>query len=384
MKEKNIPLWRDRRVMRIALQVGIVFILVIIVGFFGDNLVNNYQQRGLQFGFDFLNRSANFDIGEKVIPYEFDDSNALALLVGLLNSLRVIILGIIIATILGITVGIARLSDNWLASKISAVFVEILRNTPLLLQLLFWYFAVFLKLPRIDNPLIFADSIFLTNRGMNIPWFMGNQQSLIAGIVLILSIVLAIFIWRKKTQMIVNQGVDNKLLQVVLIGIAIEFILVFLLGLDWQFPSINNGGNIEGGLQLSPEFAAILIGLSVYTAAYIAEVVRGGILSVDKGQWEAAKTLGLKPNLIMGLVIFPQALRVIIPSLTSEFLNLTKNSSLAIAILYSDIYGVSLTISENVNEHSIEIVLIVMVVYLVMNLFTSLVMNWFNSRVQIK
>jgi len=296
----------DYRFWRILGQFLAVFLTAIVVVILWENLNRNLQQLGIQFGFDFLNQQASFEIGERPISYKPTDTYSRALWVGLINSLRVAIAGIFLTTIVGITAGIARLSDNWLVRNISMVYVEIFRNTPLLLQLLFWYFAVFLSFPQVENKISIWGFISLSQSGLELPWF-----------------------------------------------------------------------------TLSPEFSALLLGLTFYTAAFIAEIVRGGIKSVPQGQWEAARSLGLKPGLVMRLVIFPQALRVIIPPLTSQYLNLTKNSSLAIAIGYPDIYFVASS-TFNQTGRAVEVILLIMLTYLILSLSISLVMNLFNRSVQIQ
>ncbi|WGV25619.1 amino acid ABC transporter permease [Halotia branconii] len=299
------PIWRDRRFWLIATQLIAVFLAVIVVTIIWGNLIRNLQQLGIQFGFDFLKQQASFDIGETIINYNPTDTYSRALWVGLINSLRIAVMGIFLTTIVGITAGIARLSDNWLVRKIALVYVEIFRNTPLLLQLLFWYFAVFLSFPQRENQISVLGFAGLSQNGLELPWF-----------------------------------------------------------------------------NLSPEFSALLLGLVFYTGAFIAEIVRGGIQSVPKGQWEAARSLGLKPRLVMRLVVFPQALRVIIPPLTSQYLNLTKNSSLAIAIGYPDIYFVAST-TFNQTGKAVEVMLLIMLTYLTLSLTISIVMNLFNRTVQI-
>ncbi|BAY40847.1 amino acid ABC transporter permease protein [Nostoc sp. NIES-2111] len=306
MTNDKPPLWRDSRFWNIAGQLIALFLAALVVTVLVGNLNRNLQQLGIQFGFDFLKQQASFDIGETLIAYKPTDTYTLALLVGLINALRVAITGIILTTIVGVLAGVARLSDNWLVRNISLVYVEIFRNTPLLLQLLFWYFAVFLGFPKADNKISLWGLIGLSQNGIELPWF-----------------------------------------------------------------------------TLSPEFSALLLGLTFYTGAFIAEIVRGGIGSVSKGQWEAARSLGLKPGLIMRLVIFPQALRVIIPPLTSQYLNLTKNSSLAIAIGYPDIYFVAST-TFNQTGRAVEVMLLLMLTYLALSLTISLIMNAFNRNVQIK
>lgn len=294
------------RFWKIAGQLIAIFLTVIVVTILWSNLHRNLQQLGIQFGFGFLQQQASFDIGETPISYKPTDTYTRALWVGLINSLRVAIVGIFFATIVGISAGIARLSDNWLVRNITLVYVEIFRNTPLLLQLLFWYFAVFLSFPKVDNKISLWGLVYLSQNGLELP-----------------------------------------------------------------------------GLTFSPEFSALLLGLIFYTGAFIAEIVRGGIQSVPKGQWEAARSLGLKPGLVMRLVILPQALRVIIPPLTSQYLNLTKNSSLAIAIGYPDIYFVAST-TFNQTGRAVEVMLLIMLTYLTLSLTISLVMNLLNRRVQIQ
>lgn len=376
--QEKIPFWRDSRFLNLLGQIVVILIVVGILLFLGNNLVNNFQRLRLRFGFEFIfdvRRPAGFSIGNAPISYKPTDPIIQALLVGLINSLRVMISGIILATILGIIVGLGRLSTNWLVRQIATVYVEIFRNTPLLLQLFFWYSAVFLKFPKIDNPLILFDSILLSNRGMAIPWPSGSLQTWLSVVFLVLSAVLGVIIWRWRTHLII---------QVILSGMAIACLSALIIGLDWQKPLLNAElGRIEQGLTLSPEFASILIGLTVYTAAFIAEVVRAGIQSVNKGQWEAARALGFQPSSVMRLIIFPQSLRVIIPPLTSEFINLAKNSSLASATLYKDLYAVSYTVAEKTGR-AVEIILVVMSIYLIINLIISSGMNTFNRLVQLK
>jgi general L-amino acid transport system permease protein len=299
-------IWRDVRFWRIALQLVAVFLAVVVVVILWGNLNRNLRQLGIQFGFDFLKQQASFDIGETLITYTPTDTYSYALWVGLINSLRVAVAGIFLTTIVGISAGIARLSDNWLVRNITIVYVEIFRNTPLLLQLLFWYFAVFLSFPKTQNKISLWGFIGVSQNGLELPWF-----------------------------------------------------------------------------TLSPEFSTLLLGLTFYTGAFIAEIVRGGIQSVPKGQLEAARSLGLKPGLAMRLVIFPQALRVIIPPLTSQYLNLTKNTSLAIAIGYPDIYFVAST-TFNQTGKAVEVILLIILTYLTLSLTISVVMNLFNRSVQIK
>ena len=382
MNKEKIPFWRDGRVLGIAGQVLVVLILLIILGVLGNNLIRNYQQQGLKFGFEFLSRPASFDIGNAPIFFSSTDSFLKALLVGLLNTGRVTIFGIILATGLGITVGIARLSDNWLVRFLATVYVETFRNTPLLLQLFCWYFAFFLQLPSIENPVVIPGPIFLTNRGLDISWPAGTTQTWLALAWVVLSVIFAVILWGRRIKGIVENSESGQLFQWIIIALAFTTIIALVFGLDWRVPQLEEEV-IQGGINLSTEFATLLVGLTVYTAAFIAEVVRAGIQSVNKGQWEAGRSLGLNYSNLMQLVIFPQALRVMIPPLTSEFLNLTKNSSLAIATGYSDVYAVSQTTLTQTGR-DIEMVLLVMTTYLTINMITSLGMNWLNRSVQIK
>lgn len=377
----KIPWWRNISVWQIVGQVIVLAIVIVAIVIMGNNLASNFRRLNLSFGFNFLDRAAGFGIGNPPVDYRPTDPYTRAILVGIVNSVRVMFWGIIIATVLGVTVGIARLSDNWLVRKLATIYVEILRNTPLLLQLFFWYFAVFLKLPQINNPLTIGRRIFLTNRGLDVPWLIFNQQTWLAVTCIVFSLILALISWRKHIAAI-EAGREATIWLLSLGGVAIACSLLLWLGIDWSIPQFT-GRSITGGLNLSPELATLLIGLSIYTAAFIAEVVRAGIQSVDKGQIEAAKALGLKPGAMMQLIIFPQALRVIIPPLTSEFLNLAKNSSLAIAIGYSDVYAISNTIA-NQTGRSVEMLVIIMGTYLIINLIISAIMNWFNALVQFK
>ncbi len=314
--------WRDRRFWFVAIQAVAVLSIAIVGLTLWQNLNRNLQQQGMSLGFNFLGSQAAFDIGETLISYDRSATYARALWVGLLNSLRVMVVGIILATAIGVTVGVGRLWDNWLLRKLSLVYVEIIRNTPLLLQLFFWYSAVFLSLPGLQDAIKLPGRIYLSQQVVAVP-------------------------------------------------------------LPWTVPEVLENGQIVGGLQLSPELSALLLGLSFYTAAFIAEIVRAGIESVPKGQWEAGRSLGLKPGLMMRLVIFPQALRTMVPSLTSQYLNLAKNTSLAIAIGYPDIYFVAST-TFNQTGRAVEVMIILMGTYLTISLVISILLNFYNKSVQIK
>lgn len=383
-----IKLLRDDRFWKIAGQ-AIALILVIVVGaILWDNLSANYSQLGIAFGFDFLNSQASFDIGEKVIAYNPENSYKQAYIVGLVNSLRVMVIGIVLATIAGLTVGIARLSDNWLLRSLAGLYVEIIRNTPLLLQLFFWYFAVFISLPKLEENQQMSGPVYLTNRGIAVPWLATLPGFEIWLILLTVGVLAAAFLWQWRTRVMIEQAQPGRQLLWALGAIALSAISALIITKNLPFrldiPRLTPELQLEGGLKLTPEFAALVTGLSLYTGSYIAEIVRAGIQSVPRGQMEAAKSLGLKSGTIMRLVILPQALRVIIPPLTSQYLNLAKNSSLAVAIAYPDVYFVVASPTLNQTGRAIEAMLIIMVTYLTISLIISLFMNWYNQTVQLK
>lgn len=377
---------RDVRFWKITGQVIAVVVIISVVVIITDNLLYNLQQLGMAFGFDFLNSQASFDIGESLILYSPSDSFGRAMIVGFINSLRVMALGIVFATLVGLVLGIARLSNNWLVRNIALVYVEIFRNTPLLLQLFFWYFAVFLKLPPVEQSFTVANLLFLNQRGVFVPWLLGNATTGIWVLLLAIGIVGAAWVWRWRFRVMLEQGHPGRQVWWAMGAIATALILALIVTrrepflLSW--PQVSDGA-IQGGLQLSPEFCALLVGLVFYTASFIAEIVRGGIQAVPKGQWEAASALGLKSSRVMQLVILPQALRVIIPPLTSQYLNLAKNSSLAIAIGFPDVYQVAST-TFNQTGRAVEVMLLIAVTYLTISLLISLVMNFINSKVQLK
>jgi general L-amino acid transport system permease protein len=380
--EQKVPLLRDERFWKIALQVLAVVILIGVFVLLSVNLTRNLRQTGNAIGFSFLDSTAGFSIGESLIPYQPTDPYRRVLLAGLVNSLRVMFFGIILTTLLGIAAGIAYFSDNWLLRKITVVYVEIIRNTPLLLQLLFWY-GIFLQLPSIADKITLPGPTFLSQRGVYIPWPTGQLVFVWLAILVILAIA-AFLIGRWRTKIMVEKGVSGQPQLIALWVMGIIAILIILFGLNWQGPQMaENGRSITGGLRLTIEFSTILLGLVVYTGAYIAEIVRSGIQSVPKGQWEAARSLGLKSGSVMQLVVFPQALRVIIPPLNSQYLNLAKNSSLAIAVAYADLYNVANT-SFNQSGRAVEVMLIITAVYLSIDLIISLSMNWLNRSVQLR
>jgi general L-amino acid transport system permease protein len=383
-----IKLLRDDRFWKIAGQAIALILVIVVAAILWDNLSANYAQLGIAFGFDFLNSQASFDIGEKVIPYNPENTYRQAYLVGLVNSFRVMGIGIIIATIAGLTVGIARLSDNWLLRTLAGLYVEIIRNTPLLLQLFFWYFAVFISLPKVEENQQMTGPIYLTNRGIAVPWLATLPGWEIWLILLAIGFLAAAFLRQWRARVMIEQAQPGRQLLWAVGAIGLSTILAFIITRNLPFrldvPRLTAELQLEGGLKLTPEFAALVTGLSLYTGSYIAEIVRAGIQSVPRGQSEAAKSLGLKSGTMMRLVILPQALRVIIPPLTSQYLNLAKNSSLAVAIAYPDVYFVVASPTLNQTGRAIEAMLIIMVTYLTISLIISLFMNWYNQSVQLK
>lgn len=388
LKFNNLPtLLRDIRFWRIAGQVIAIVLVVGVVAVLADNLIYNLRQLGIELGFDFLQSQASFDIGESLIAYSPSNSFGRAIIVGLVNSLRVMGLGLILATVVGLVVGIARLSDNWLLRNLALVHVETFRNIPLLLQLFFWYFAVFLKLPPVEQRITLPGSIFLSSRGVVIPWLVGNAATNVWLLVLGMGLVVAAWVWHWRSRIMLEQGRPGQqgvwALGILVLAVIVSLIVTRTIPFNISLPQANNAQQIVGGLGLSPEFCTLLTGLVMYTASFIAEIVRAGIQAVPKGQEEAAKALGLKGGLVMRLVILPQALRVIIPPLTSQYLNLAKNSSLAIAIGFPDLYFVAST-TFNQTGRAVEVMLILMVTYLAISLVISIVMNLINANVQLK
>lgn len=379
---KGISLsWSDPRFRSIVWQIVIVGIVVAIIWYLVANTRHNLEVRKIATGFGFLSREAGLPIGESLIPYSPTDTYLRALWIGVLNTLKVSIVGIVLTTLLGTLIGIGRLSKNWLLAKTTAVYVEVLRDIPLLLQLLFWY-AIFQMLPGPRQAMNPVDGVFLSNRGVKVPlleWQAAHSWALVA---FLLGIV-GTYLWnRASDRRQAETGVRPRLWPVAL-GLLVVFPVAVwaVLGAPWQWeqPSLR-GFNFQGGGTLSPEFMALLAGLVIYTSAFVAEIVRSGILAVPQGQWEAANALGLRSATVLRKVVLPQALRVIIPPMTSTYLNITKNSSLAVAIGYQDIVSIANT-TLNQTGQAIEGIAIIMMVYLTVSLSISLFMNWYNARI---
>ncbi len=382
-----IPFWRDVRVLRILSQVAFLLVIAAISAFLYTNLTTALTKRGMGGSFDFLKLEAGFGIGEG-IAYKPSDTYARAFWVGVVNTLTVSAWGIVLATILGVVVGVARLSPNWLVNRITQVYIEVMRNTPLLVQLFFWYFVGMVQGPSIQESLTLPGPIYISNRGVAMAWLFPTASYRPWSWVLLGGLALAIGVYVVLRRQEIRSGpLSYPFLMAVATFVAIAavgWLAVWLATgqgpLEKQNPVLQRF-NFVGGRILSPEFAALLVGLVTYTGAFIAEVVRGGILAVHKGQREAARALGLTNIQTLRLVIFPQAMRVIIPPLISQYLNLTKNSSLAVAIGYPDLYSVGGTIY-NQTGRPLPVLVLIMGSYLTMSLFTSLVMNLYNRRVQ--
>ena len=374
--------YNNPTVRSIFYQVVAVVVVLGAGAFLVHNTIENLARLGVATGFGFLGRPAGFGISQSFIPYAPINSFGRAFLVGLINTAYVALVGIILATLIGFVLGVARLSRNWLLSHLAAAYVEVIRNIPVLLQLIFIYKVVLGTLPNPSNNLSLFNVFFLSNRGMFVPRpVFGQGASLFFGSILV-AIVLAFAVarWARARREATGRSLPTVwIVLALLVGIpAIGFIAAGA-PLTFDVPSMGKF-RTTGGLTLLPEFVAIVLGLSLYTASYIAEIVRAGILSVNKGQTEAAMALGLSPSRTLRLVVIPQALRVITPPLASQYLNLTKNSSLGIAIGYPDFFNIAGTINNQTGQ-AVEVIAITMAVYLALSLLTSAFMNWYNSKI---
>ena len=370
--------------LRGILLQGLLLVLVVWLGWWlAGNAERNMAARGLSFGFGFLDRSAGIPIGESLIPYTPADTYARALTVGFLNTLRVAIAGIMLCTVFGVALGLARLSSNPLLRALTGGYIEVIRNTPLVLQLVFWH-ALILQMPSVRQALNPLPGVYLSQRGMKIPGLLA-EPALYAMLAALLAGAVGWWLMLRRER--ARQAATGQRRATLLPGLGLVAGLPVLAVLAYGAPRIQwpelAGFNFEGGLALSPEFFALLVGLVVYTSAFVAEIVRSGIQAVHKGQSEAAQALGLTSGQRMRLVILPQALRVIIPPMTSQFLNLTKNSSLAVVIGYPDLVSISNT-AINQTGQAIEVISIFMAVYLALSLVTSLLMNIYNRAVALK
>ncbi len=373
--------WSDERVRGIFWQVVVVGIVVSIVWWLWSNTVHNLEVRRIATGFGFLGREAGLPIAESIIDYNPTNSYLRALVVGLLNTLKVAVVGIILATVFGTLIGIARLSKNWVLRTLSATYVEVIRDLPLLLQLLFWY-AILQGLPGPRQAIHPAEGVFLSNRGLKLPWIEWEGAHSLALLTFVLGLIATFMYRRQAVAKQIADGVPRRTWPMALVSlVALPLAAWAALGAPFtpDIPALR-GFNFQGGLTLSPEYFALLAGLVMYTAGFIAEIVRAGIQAVPNGQREAAQALGLRPGAVLRLVVLPQALRVIVPPMTSQYLNITKNSSLAVAIGYQDIVSIANT-TLNQTGQAIEGIAIIMLVYLTISLSISGFMNWYNARI---
>lgn len=382
----KVSLINDPKVRGIVYQTVLVGIVAFVLYAAGSNAIDNLRAAKVASGFGFLNSNSGFDVNQTLVPYGATSTYGRAFVVGLLNTLLVAVVGCVLATFLGFAIGVARLSNNWIVAKLATVYVEVIRNIPLLLQLLFWYIAVLRPLPDARNSLRIGAGFFLNNRGFYIPKPLPNDDAWVVLVAFVVGLVGAIGfgIWAHR-----QQARTGRQFPVGWTGLAL---IVGLPAVVWLIAGIIGGNpipfdepeqqrfNLRGGLQIFPEFVALTFGLVIYTAAFIGEVVRAGILAVSHGQSEAAHALGLRNGPTLNLVVIPQAMRVIIPPLTSQYLNLTKNSSLAVAIGYPDLVQIFMGTVLNQTGQAIECVAITMAVYLLISLIVSTIMNDYNRR----
>lgn len=381
----TIPFWRDERILKVLGQIAFVVAVVLFFSYIFQNMRVGLAKQGVSLNLSFIKGVSGFDISESLFSYSRSSTYWQAYLVGLVNTLEVSIVGIFFATIFGIILGIARLSTNFIINRLAAFYLELIRNLSLLVFLIFWYLGVFLKLPKVQEAIIWPGNIFLSNRGVGIPWGIPTASYPTFRLMLVIGFVLALVVFFYLRLYSHRTGRAP----LTLLWTLLTFILVALVGwvvlpqkpLTLDVPAVN-GLKLSGGRILSPEFMALTSGLILYTSAFIGEVVRAGIQSVSKGQVEASRALGLNAFQTLRLVVFPQALRVIVPPLTSQYLNLIKNSSLAIAVGFPDVFYVSNTI-QNQTGHTVEMISLVMLTYLTFSLVTSVSMNWYNQRIKL-
>jgi general L-amino acid transport system permease protein len=377
--------WNDPVIRGWVFQIVVVSLVGLLAWFLVSNTIENLQRQKIASGFHYLEREAGFEIGDTMIEYSPASTYARAILVGMLNTLKVAVLGIFMATVLGTLIGVGRLSNNWLLAKICEAYVEMFRNVPLLLWLFLIYKLISEAFPGPRQAINVLDSFFLSNRGLYFPVPLADPIHKWMGVALLLGIAATFVVarWAKKRQDATGQPFHT-----VWAGTGLIFglpIVVWLLGgaphgMSW--PALK-GFNFEGGVVIQPEFTALLVGLVLYTSAFVAEIVRSGILALHKGQSEAAMAIGLSRGQVMRLVLLPQALRIIVPPMTSQYLNITKNSSLAIAIGYPDLVA-SINVTINQTGQAIENILIIMAAYLSVSLSISAFMNWYNKRIALR
>lgn len=379
--EPQVPLLNNPKIRGLFYQAVVFIAVFLFVFWIIGNTSDNLNKLNIASGFDFLKSRAGFDVSQSLIPYDADSTYARAFLVGLLNTLYVAVLGIITASIIGFLVGVGRLSGNWLIAKICTIYVEVFRNIPPLLVIFFWYFGVLSVLPDVRGSYAMPLGSFLNKRGFFFPSFVWGEKAWLTLAAFIIAVIISFIFYRWAR---VRQAKTGKVFPfwrtafALIIGLPAAVFLATGMPVTFDMPKLGSF-NLTGGSQVKPEFLALYLALSFYTASFIAETVRGGIKGVNKGQSEAAAALGLRTPQIMRLVVVPQAMRIIIPPLSSQYLNLTKNSSLAIAIGYPDLMAVGGTVLNQTGQ-AVEVVAIWMVVYLGISLVTSGLMNWFNAK----
>ncbi|PIE45410.1 MAG: amino acid ABC transporter permease [Gammaproteobacteria bacterium] len=381
-------IWNNPKFRATFFQVFILAFIIVAAWMLFTTTTHNLQSRGITSGFGFLKRAAGFEIPFTMLPFDSSDSNGRVFWVGLLNTLIVSFLGIILATTIGVIIGIARLSKNWIVARIATVYIETFRNIPLLLQIFFWYFAVLGALSPMRQAMkngLFNDTVFLSNRGFTIPKPVFEPMAIAILIVFIIALIATFFYRRYAIRKQEQTGLQLPVLRVAAaLIIGLPLLTAFLTGLPISLDYPEAGRfNFVGGMTIIPEFLALLFALSIYTGAFIAEIVRSGINSVSHGQTEAAYSLAIKPSYTLRLVIIPQALRVIIPPLASQYLNLAKNSSLAAAIAYPELVSVFTGTVLNNSGQALECVAITMIAYLSISLSIAAFMNWYNKRIEL-
>ena len=377
---------RDEKVRGILYQLITILGFVLFLYYIAQNTSHNIQQRGIKTGFDFLHATAGFDITESPIPFTPESTHLDVFKVGLLNTLIVSFWGIVFSSIIGLIIGVWRLSSNWLINRLAAGYIELFRNIPVLLQILFWYNVVLATLPSARSSINLFDTFFINNRGFFTPKFIWQSGSWMIAVALLVAIFGALWLkkWAHKRQELTGEQFPTLLISLAII-VLLPTIAYFVAGkpVEITYPKLH-GFNFRGGSTYTPEFLALLFALSIYTATFIAEAIRSGIEAVPKGQKEAAMSLGLSPMQRLRLVILPQAVRIAIPSIINQYLNLIKNSSLAAAIGYPELVTIFAGTSLNQTGQALEILLITMITYLIISLLVSLILNWFNSKMKIK
>jgi len=382
LKPNKPPIWNNPKYRSLFFQLLLIFGVGYFIYSIVQNTLQNMEANGVSTGFAFMSEKSGFDILQSLIAYDSDSTYGQTFTVGILNTLLVSFFGILLATLLGFIIGVGRLSNNWLISTLATIYIEIFRNVPLLIQIFFWYIVVLRAMPSAKDSYSLFDSFFLNVRGLYLPAPITESSFIYTSMTFVI-VLIGVFIlkrWAKKRQETTGQSFPVFVVSLALLVFAP--LLVFLVTgspLTWELPALK-GFNFQGGISIIPELFALLLALTIYTAAFIAEIVRSGIKAVNHGQTEAALSVGLTPSQNLRLVVLPQAMRVIIPPMTSQYLNLLKNSSLATAIGYPDLVSVFMGTTLNQTGQAVEIIMMTMAVYLVISLIISLFMNWYNAK----